>query len=67
MDFDTAIKLVADDQRASWPELSDGEAVDHARNTVNPDTLDAPGTRLHDAYLVVLTAKPIQIVAAFRP
>jgi hypothetical protein len=54
MDMTTAIRLVADDQRQSWPNFTDQEAVSHARNTVYRDTLDEPESELGRAYAMVL-------------
>lgn len=54
MDLNTAKKLVADDQRASFPDMTDEEAVEYARDVVNPDTLDNPESELGRAYALVL-------------
>lgn len=54
MDMNTAVRLVADDQRQSWPDFTDAEAVAHARDTVYRDTLDEPESELGRAYALVL-------------
>lgn len=57
MDVQTAKRIVADDQRQSYPEMTDAEAIQHARNVVNPDEIndDDPTAR---AYRIVLAMQP---------
>jgi hypothetical protein len=55
--LDKAKRLVADDQRESYPELTDEEAVRHARDVVNPATLDEPESELGRAYALVLSTR----------
>lgn len=43
MTYETAVQLVADDQRDSYPDMTDAEAIEHARQTVSVDTPPAPG------------------------
>ena len=57
MDLKTAKTLVADDQRRSFPEMTDAEAVEYARDVVNPDTLDEPQSELGRAYALVLACR----------
>lgn len=52
MDNATATQLVANDQRRSYPGMTDAEAVAHVRNTVSLEMLD--DDRLSEAYRVVL-------------
>lgn len=54
MDYATAKKLVGDDQRASWPEMTDDEAVEYARDVIDPATLDDPESELGRAYALIL-------------
>lgn len=56
MHMTQAEDIVVEDVRQSWPEMSREEALAHARNVVNPDTLDGePGDESFDAYTLVLS------------
>lgn len=55
MDLNTAKRMVADDQRQSWPDMTDDEAVEYAREVINPHTLDNPESELGRAYALVLS------------
>lgn len=57
MTNDEAIKMVADDTRNSYPELTDDEAIEHVRNTVHLDNVDGDD-ELAMAYRFVLQAAP---------
>jgi hypothetical protein len=50
-----AIKIVANDVRESYPEMSDLEACEHARDVVDPRTLDETDPESAEAYRIVLT------------
>jgi hypothetical protein len=52
--LDDAKRLVADDQRKSYPDLTDDEAIRHVCYTVDPDALDDPESELGQAYVLVL-------------
>lgn len=54
MNLRDAVRLVVEDQRASYPEMTEAEAIDHARNTVDPDNIDDPTSELGMAYRAVL-------------
>jgi len=61
MDIATARKLVADDQRQSYSDMTDEEAIAHARNTIGvgdinlgTDWDDADDAHLGAAYITVL-------------
>lgn len=53
MDFDHAVALVVADQRASYPEFTERDCVQHAVDTVEP--VD-DGSELARAYALVLAA-----------
>lgn len=64
--FADAVRMVAADQRASWPDMSDAEAVFHVRDTMRlPEEppvmgaypMDDDGTPLARAYRVVLASQ----------
>lgn len=55
MDEQTARRIVADDQRESYPDMTDEQAVAHAVYTINPDEVDDDGTDLAEAYKLVLS------------
>ena len=55
--LDEAKRLVADDQRQSYPELTDEQAVAHARDVVDPALLDDPESELGRAYALVLSTR----------
>src|SRR5690348_16530001 len=61
MDLVTAIKIVAQDVRASYPEMTTAAAIDHARDSVNPDTLDHTDPQNGDAWAVVLGASVMDL------
>jgi len=48
-----ATKMVADDTRNSYPELTDEQAIEHVRNTVDPSNIDGDD-ELAEAYRLVL-------------
>ena len=52
-----AIKLVADDVRESYPELTDEQAIEHVRNTVFLDDVYGDDD-LAQAYRLVLRSAP---------
>ncbi|RAG83809.1 hypothetical protein DN069_20435 [Streptacidiphilus pinicola] len=56
MDLREAAKTVAADVRESYPELSDREAVQYARETVTVESLDNSEGGHYDEWLRVLTA-----------
>jgi len=57
MTNDEATKMVADDTRNSYPELTDEQAVEHVQNTVRLEDVDGDD-ELAQAYRFVLQAAP---------
>lgn len=63
MDITTARRLVANDQRESYPDMTDDEAIAHVVNTICLPGEEAPGAypltdygdELTEAYRVVLS------------
>lgn len=50
-----AERLVIEDERRSYPDATETECLDNARNRIGPEHLDPPGTDpLSDAYREVL-------------
>lgn len=56
MNLATAIRIVVEDVRASYPQMTAPAAIEYARDTVNPDTLDHTDPQNGDAWAVVLGA-----------
>lgn len=67
MDLMTAIDIVTEDQRASYPHMTREQAVKHARYTIHPAQVAVPAGEedpdpdMTAAYLLVLDAKPSQL------
>lgn len=53
MEYSQASKIVADDVRQSYPDMTDAEALDHARNTIDPRNIDGDDVNA-EAYRTVL-------------
>lgn len=54
--YQAAVDLVVADQRRSYPDMSEVEAVEHVRNTIALEDVydDHPGDRLAAAYRIVI-------------
>jgi hypothetical protein len=49
-----SIQLVADDQRASFPDLTDSQAIFQAYSNVSTEDIYEPESTIGQAYIVVL-------------
>lgn len=76
MDLTTAIDLVTEDTRASYPGMSREQAVKHARYTIDIAELNDPDATLlvvptgevglRNAYFTVLNATPEELRSALK-